>query len=311
MAAHGGGTKRNVEMEANMRSVAVGVLIVVGLVLASLVSFGTVTIITASGSVLSGTIESGLPNTLSLTSEDGDLFTVQKSNLKHIRFSTDNQVTVETLDGNILVGTLAGISDVLGLRTELGDVQSINVESVSEMRFEQDAPAPATVPVAAPAAPKPTVVTVPVGGAPLIDSVKAVYGDRAGSFTLGLDTGLQVGYSSKNGFGMPRFTIGVSGILMGPVWRTYFPPSAARVERAAQRLIDEGVTELEPLLEQTAGEVVSLIAPYVQLGLDALVFPSIGGGVMIRLSPIFYFDLGGSIDTFGLPWINFGLLVFL
>jgi len=289
-----------------MRRAAVGLLVVACLLIVAGTAWSAVTIITSGGSVLTGTIESGVPNTLSLTSVDGDLFTVQKANLKHIRFMDDGSVTIETQDGNILVGTVAGISEVLGLRTELGDVQSINVESITEMRF--DAAVVVTAPVVQPT--QPTAITVPSTPAPLVDSIKAVYGDHRGSITLGLDSGFQLGYSSLNGFGLPRFTVGVNAILLAPLGRLYFPPSVSRVARVAESLIADGISHLEPLLELTAESVIPLFNPYIQVGVDMLAFPHIGGGILIRLSPMFYFDIGGTIDTFGVPWPNFGLMVF-
>jgi len=72
-----------------MRRIAVVIatlLAIVGLVFAS---YGTETIITTGGSVLTGVIESGLPATVSITSDTGDVFTVQRTNMKHMRFSRD------------------------------------------------------------------------------------------------------------------------------------------------------------------------------------------------------------------------------
>ena len=42
-------------------------------------------------------------------SEMGDVFTVRRANMKHVRIGEDNEVTVETFDGNIIVGTLGRI----------------------------------------------------------------------------------------------------------------------------------------------------------------------------------------------------------
>ena len=87
-----------------MRRIAVVIamlLAIVGLVFAS---YGTETIITTGGSVLTGVIESGLPATVSVTSDTGDVFTVQRANMKHLRFGDHGEVTVETFDGNIIVG---------------------------------------------------------------------------------------------------------------------------------------------------------------------------------------------------------------
>ena len=58
---------------------------------------GAETIITTGGSVLTGLIESGLSATVSVTSNTDDVFTVQRVNMKHVRFGDHREVTVETL----------------------------------------------------------------------------------------------------------------------------------------------------------------------------------------------------------------------
>ncbi len=285
-----------------MRRIAAAAAVFVtvgGLVFAS---FAVETIITSGGSVLTGVIETGLPATVSVTSDTGDVFTVQRANMKHVRFGDRNEVTVETFDGNIIVGTLGGISDIFGLKTEGGDIQSISVDSIVEIRFE---------PPVAEAVEQPQPVVTSVGPAPSsVQGVVDVYEDRAGSFTLGIDSGLQLGYSVKNGFGTPRFTLGVNGILLGVVGRIYFTPSVERVERVAERFVGDGIADFETLLEETRTETTPFLVPFLQLGTDAFVIPHLGGGVLFRLGRLMYFDLGATIDTVGVPWISIGLLIF-
>jgi len=288
-----------------MRRVVVSIAVLAGLIGLVFGAYGEETIITSGGSVLTGVIESGLPATVSVTSDTGDVFTVQRANMKHVRFGERLQVTVETFDGNIIVGMLGGVSDVFGLRTGGGDVQSLSVDSIVEIRFE------AMAEEASPAI-APTVAPVPSVGGPLAtaQAVVATYEDPSGSFTLGLDSGLQLGFSGKNGFGIPRFTIGVNAILLGAVGRIYFPPNTARVERVAERLLAEGISDMEMLLEEARAEVTPFLLPYVQLGTDALVIPHVGGGLLFRLGRLIYFDLGATLDTVGVPWLSIGVLVF-
>ncbi len=286
-----------------MRRVVIAVVVLgvaVGFVFGS---YGEETIITSGGSVLTGVIESGLPATVSITSETGDVFTVQRANMKHVRFGDRLEVTVETFDGNIIVGTLGGISDVFGLRTGGGDVQSLSVESIVEIRFEATAEEATVVESAA----VPIIAEQPTGG---VRAVVDAYEGRSGSFTLGLDTGLQLGFSMKNGFEIPRFTIGVNAILLGAVGRMYFPPGTARVERIAERLAGEGASDTETLLEEARLEATPFLLPYIQLGTDALTIPHIGGGALFRLSRLIYFDLGATLDAVGVPWLSIGVLFF-
>ena len=283
-------------------SVATATLaVMVGLVFGLL---GAETIVTSGGSVLTGVIESGLPAAVSVTSETGDVFTVQRANMKHVRFGEARQVTVETLDGNIIIGTLGGISDVFGLRTSGGDVQSLSVDSIVEIRFE-----PAAAPVAQPAQPvvAPSAPSAPAG---TVQAVVDAYERRSGSFTLGIDSGLQLGFSMKNGFGIPRFTIGVNGILLGAVGRIYFPPSASAVERIAEQLVGDGIADADTLLEETRLDATPFLLPYIQVGTDALVIPHVGGGLLFRLGRLIHFDLGATLDTVGVPWVSVGLLIF-
>jgi hypothetical protein len=293
--------------EETMRRIAVATAILVGVVGLALGSFGAETIVTSGGSVLSGVIESGLPAAVSITSETGDVFTVQRANMKHVRFGEERRVTVETLDGNIIIGTLGGISDVFGLRTPGGDVQSISVDSIVEIRFEP--PAAPVAPALPPVVPAPPPV-VPVASSSIVQAVVDAYVDGSGSFTLGIDSGLQLGYSGKNGFELPRFTIGVNGILLGVVGRLYFPPSADRIERTAERLVGDGIGDFETLLEETRTEATPFLLPYIQLGTDAITIPHVGGGLLFRLGRLIYFDVGATIDTVGVPWVSIGLLIF-
>ena len=290
-----------------MRRIAVATAVLVGIVGLAFGSFGAETIVTSGGSVLTGVIETGLPAAVSITSDTEDVFTVQRANMKHVRFGENREVTVETLDGNIIIGTLGGISDVFGLRTPGGDVQSISVDSIVEIRFE--VPAAPVAPVAPVPAPAPPTV-VPVAPSSMVQAVVDAYVDGSGSFTLGLDSGLQLGYSGLNGFDVPRFTIGINGILLGAVGRLYFPPSIDRVERIAERLVEDGIADVDTLIEETRSEAAPFLLPYVQVGTDAFIIPHAGGGVLIRLGTSFYIDLGATIDTVGVPWASFGLLIF-
>jgi hypothetical protein len=285
------------------------IVLVTFLVLASaaLGTYGTETVITEGGSVLTGVIESGLPATISITSSTGDVFTAQRVNIKHIRFGEDRAVTVETFDGNIIVGTLGGVSDVFGLRTTSGDVQSLSVDSIVEIRFEPEATTTATV-----TPPSTTSATQPVaieGKEALVQAVLDGYDKRTLSFTAGIDSGLQLGLSMKNGFGAPRFTVGVNGILFGFALRLYFPPSLSRIEYIAEGLVDDGWSDFDALFEEVRQESPILV-PYVQLGTDALTIPHLGAGALFRLSKMAYFDLGGTIDTLGVPWVSIGVLFF-
>lgn len=291
-----------------MRRTAVILATLLALASVAVSLYGTETVITEGGSVLTGVIESGMPATISITSSTGDVFTAQRVNLKHMRFAEDREVTVETLDGNIIIGTLGGVSDVFGLRTSSGDVQSLSVDSIVEIRFEQEAAAVTAVT-------QPTTTTT--GTAPasiegkdaLIQAVLDGYDERSGSFTAGLDSGLQLGFSMTNGFGAPTFTIGVNGALFGLAFRLYFPASLSRIERIADELVDDGWTDFDELFEETRQESPGMI-PYVQLGTDAFVIPHLGAGMLFRLSKTAYFDLGGTLDTIGVPWVSIGVLFF-
>lgn len=284
-----------------MHRIGVGTVIVAAVVGLVFATFGAETIITSGGSVLTGVIESGLPATVSVTTETDDVFTVQRANMKHVRFTGDREVTVETFDGNIIVGTLGGISDVFGLRTSGGDVQSLSVDSIVEIRFE-----PATTGTE-PASAQPVQLADPAG---TVQAVVDAYEERSGSLTVGIDSGLQLGFSMRNGFEVPRFTIGVNGILLGAVGRIYFPPPVGRVERMAERLVDDGATDFDTLLEKTRMEATPFLLPYIQLGTDAFTIPHAGAGSLLRIGRSLYFDIGGTIDTVGVPWVSIGLLIF-
>ncbi len=293
-----------------MRRIAVVTAMLFAIAGLALASYGTETIITTGGSVLTGVIESGLPATVSITSDTGDVFTVQRTNMKHVRFEDKGAVTVETIDGNIIVGVLGGISSVFGLKTSSGDVQSISVDSIVEIRFEQavvaESPPAPVAPVVQPSKP----VVSAIGEEAMIQAVVDEYEDHVGSFTLGIDSGPQLGFSMKNGFGTPRFTIGINGILLGVVGRIYFPPSVSNVERTAKKLYNEGIRDADTLLEETRLEETPFLVPYVQLGTDAFIIPHAGGGVLFRLGRIIYFDLGATLDTIGVPWVSLGVLFF-
>lgn len=286
-----------------MRKIAVVAAMLSAIVGLAFATYGTETIITTGGSVLTGVIESGLPATVSITSSTDDVFTVQRTNMKHMRFGERREVTVETFDGNIIVGTLGGISDVFGLRTSGGDVQSLSVDSIVEIRFEPSAMEESEV--VQPARP----VTSSDADS-MVRNVVDAYERRSGSFTLGIDSGLQLGFSMKNGFEIPRFTVGINGILLGAVWRVYFPPSVARVERTAERLVNDGIGDIDTLLEETRLEEAPFLLPYVQLGTDAFIIPHIGGGLLFRLNQMIYFDVGATLDTIGVPWLSIGVLIY-
>ena len=63
----------------------IGIIVLV-LIVATATTGVAETVITTSGSVLQGQIEFGIPGVISITSSTGDIFTVQRSNLKEIRF---------------------------------------------------------------------------------------------------------------------------------------------------------------------------------------------------------------------------------
>jgi len=277
------------------------------------------TIITSGGSVLQGTIEFGIPAVVSVTSSTGDVFTVQKTNLKSIRFPErkNDDVTVETFDGNILVGALGGVPEVIGLKSSSGDVQSVRLESIVEIRFDPAPPSELEEPasVEAPAAPQPvtpsgTVVTA--DAAAMASAVVEIHDDSKAGVLLGLDTSLQLGFTSKSGLDIPRWTIGVDLVFAGPVWRSYFGPRAPRIEDAARDIaMEDPSLDLEDLTEAVREDVTPFLLPYLHVGTKMLVFPDIGGGVLLRLGRAIYIDLGASIDVLGTLWYSVGLQIVL
>jgi len=260
------------------------------------------TVVTTSGSVLQGTIEFGIPGVISIKTATGDIFTVQRANLKALRFpEKGTEVTVETFDGNILIGEVGGIPEVLGLRSASGDVQSVKLTSIREIRFEL-----------APAAIVPTLPSIPGSAEALAAQVKERYEKRRWAFTLGLDTGFQLGASTLNGFGLPAMTLGVNVLnLGGAIWRLYFPPSAQQIERAALEIATNtpGI-QLDDLLTATAEEKTPLFNFYLHVGTSALVFPQVGTGGLFRLTPAFYFDAGLAFDLFWGVWPFLGFVFF-
>lgn len=285
----------------------VGVLAVV-MVVAVAALGAAETIVTQDGLVLQGQIEFGIPGMISVTTATGDIFTVQRTNLKAIRFPSveGGEATVETFDGNILVGTVGGIPEVIGLRTASGDVLSVKLTSIQEIRFEQVTPPPSTVPQ-----PPPTVPPVTADPEALAEQVREEYTSRRWGFTLGIDTGYQLGASTLNGFGYPTTSIGINLLNGGGVvWRSYFVPSPRRVEEAAHKIAKEnpGIT-LDALISATAEAKTPRSSFYLHLGTNTLIFPEIGIGWLFRLSPIFYFDAGAAIDIVLAPWISLGFLL--
>ena len=272
----------------------------------ALVSLGWAeTVVTTSGSVLQGTIEFGIPGVISIKTATGDIFTVQRANLKALRFPEKGiEVTVETFDGNVLIGEVGGIPEVLGLRSASGDVQSVKLTSIREIRFEL--PAAVIVPIV------PTVPSIAGSAEALAAQVKELYETKRWAFTLGLDTGFQLGASTLNGFGLPVMTLGVNVLnLGGAIWRLYFPPSAQQIERAALEIATStpGI-QFDDLLAATTEEKTPLFNFYLHVGTSALVFPQVGTGGLFRLTPAFYFDAGLAFDFFWGVWPFLGFVFF-
>jgi len=293
-----------------------GAVAIVGLcvlLLGGLTAVQAETVITAGGSVVQGVIEFGIPAVVSLTSTTGDVFTVQRANLKSIRFPEEDggDYTVETFDGNILVGALGGVPDVIGIRTSGGDVQSVRLSSIVEVRFDPPSAAPTTATTPAPTTPVPSVAPAASIDA-LAAGVVETYEARKVGIAIGLDTGMQLAFTSKNGLNIPRWSLGFNFLLLGPVWRSYFGPSAGRVDETARELATEDRSlDLEELTEAVAEEVSPFLLPYLQISTNSIIIPEIGGGVMLRLGRAIYIDLGASIDVLGLPWILVGLQIVL
>jgi len=278
----------------------------------AIVVLGTAeTVITVGGSVLEGEIEFGIPGIISVTSSTNDIFTVQRTNLKAIRFPAEEggEVTVETFDGNILIGTVGGIPEVIGLRTPGGDVQSVKLTSIQEIRFEQPAAAPAAAPTATPSGPA-TVAPAPAGTSEtLAEGVREAYGQGRWALTFGLDTGFQLGVSTRNGFGYPTASLGVNILAMGVLWRTYFVPPGWRIEETALDIATENPTlTLDDLIAATADATRPGSSFYLELGTRWLILPEIGIGWLFRLGDLIYFDAGASIDIALGPWVSVGFL---
>jgi len=281
------------------------------IVLAVVVLGTAETIITVGGSVLQGEIEFGIPGVISVTSSTGDIFTVQRTNLKAIRFPAEEggEVTVETFDGNILIGTVGGIPEVIGLRTPGGDVQSVKLTSIQEIRFEQPAAPPPTTPTPTPAQPSPVAPTVPADPEAIAENVREAYGQGRWAFTFGLDTGFQLGVSTRNGFGYPTASLGVNILALGVLWRTYFVPPPWRIEETALEIATENPTlTLDDLIAATVETTRPRSSFYLELGTRWLILPEIGIGWLFRLGDLFYFDAGASIDIVLGPWVSLGFL---
>ena len=297
------------------RAWCIGAMAVV-IVLAA-VALGTAeTVVTVGGSVLQGEIEFGIPGVISVTSSTGDIFTVQRTNLKAIRFPAKKgeDFTVETFDGNILIGTIGGIPEVIGLRTLAGDVQSVKLTSIREIRFEQPAAPPPTAPTATPSQPTPAQPT-PVAPGPagtletLAEGVREAYGQGRWAFTFGLDTGFQLGVSTRNGFGYPTSSLGVNILGFGAMWRMYFVPPPWRIEETALEMAtDNPNMTLDDLITAIAEAERPRSSFYLELGTRWLILPEIGIGWLFRLGDAIYFDAGASIDIALGPWVSLGFL---
>lgn len=290
----------------------IGIIVLV-LIVATATTGVAETVITTSGSVLQGQIEFGIPGVISITSSTGDIFTVQRSNLKAIRFPLEEggEVTVETFDGNILVGTVGGIPEVIGLRTAGGDVQSVKLTSIQEIRFDQVAPAPTpTTPAPATTVTPPPTTAPTIAAETLAEQVKEAYKESRWGFTIGLDTGYQLGVSTLNGFGYPTSSFGANVLSLGIVWRSYLTPTAKQIEKAALEIARETLEiTLDELLAATIAAKTPRSSFYLHLGTNTFFIPEIGIGWLFRLSQVFYFDAGAAVDLFLLPWFSLGFLL--
>ncbi len=269
------------------------------------------TVITKNGSVLQGTIEFGIPKVISVTSDTGDIFTVQRSNIKAIRFSDEpGKATVETFDGNILVGTIGGIPEVIGLRTPAGDVQSVKLTSIQEIRFPAPGGKPGTSTTTTTTASTTATSTPGVSPKALAEQVKDAYNSGRWSITIGLDTGYQLGFSSLNGFGMPTTSLGVNLLNGGGiVWRSYFVPSGKWAEETALKIAqDKPGISIDDLVAETTKKV-PIVSLYFHLGTNWIFWPEAGLGVLFHLTPNIHLDLGGALDILGFPWLSIGFLI--
>jgi hypothetical protein len=241
-------------------------------------------IITVEGSVIQGTIEFGIPGIISLETASGDIFTIKKENIKSIRFAEEEGKgdTVETYDGNILIGSIGGIPDVIGIRTASGDILSVKRSSIREIRFEAAQAQPQ---------PQPQPGPQPVSVQAAIDDLVGLYKERIGSFALGLDLFL-AGQMVRNGFGYPLSSLGLSATL-GVVWRGYSIPPAKRVEAVAEEALAANATlSSDDLVEEVKKDLKKSSFFYFQLGTDVLIFPSVGVGLLFPLGDSGFIDVG-------------------
>ncbi len=264
------------------------------------------TIITVEGNVIQGTIEFGIPQAISIETESGDIFTVQKGNIKVIRFEHGEREgwgTVETFDGNILTGKIGGIPDVLGIRTGSGDVLSVKKSSISEIRFAQAG-------VTIQPAPEPGQPQPPGDVLQALQGVIDRYKERQSGFTLGLDL-IVAGQMTRNGFGYPVGTLGVTATL-GVAWRGYTVPPVSKVSEAAQAVLSADPSlQGDDLVEAVKGELKKTSFFYFQLGTDVLFFPSAGVGMVFMLGETAFFDVGvlyNPLLSFFLPWLGVMIL---
>ena len=143
-------------------------------------------------------------------------------------------------------------------------------------------------------------------------AIAEIHNDSKAGVLLGLDTGLQIGFTSKTGLGIPRWTLGFDLLFLGPVWRSYFGPRLPRIEDAAREIaMEDPSLDLEELTEAVRKEVTPFLLPYLHVGTKMLVLPNIGGGVLLRLGRAIYIDLGASIDVLGTIWYSVGLQIVL
>ena len=261
------------------------------------------TIITVDGNVIQGTIEFGIPQAISIETSAGDIFTVQKGNIKAIRFEhgeKEGWETVETFDGNILSGKIGGIPDVLGVRTASGDVLSVKKSSIQEIRFAQAG-------VTIQPAPGPTQ---PGAVLQALQWLTEHYKERQSGFTIGLDL-IVAGQMTRNGFGYPVGTLGVTATL-GLAWRGYTVPPVSKVSEAAQAVLSEDPTlQGDDLVEAVKAELKKTSFFYFQLGTDVFFFPSAGVGMVFALGETAFFDVGvlyNPLLSFFLPWLGVMIL---
>jgi hypothetical protein len=119
------------------------------------------TIVMKNGNTLVGQIVFGVAPVLSIEDTDGKTSTVNQSNVKVLRFGepAKKEDVIETFDGNILTGQVAGVHDILGLQSG-GDVLPIKKINIKEIRFGGAAPAQ-TVPQPQPQPAQPALPSGP------------------------------------------------------------------------------------------------------------------------------------------------------